>query len=786
MLRLWWKAAETGGSCGALAWRVIGRLTSSRAVRYSAATLGSAFLIGLFLPLSWPLDSSHYLRFPASGEMVDADGRLLYAYLNADSQWCFDRSLDELGPRIVQATIATEDKRFYVHPGVDPVAFVRAVWGNLAGARVVSGASTLTMQVVKRADKSPRTVLGKAVQMQRALRLERACAKDDILRTYLNTAPYGLNLVGVEAASRRFFGKPAHELTIAEAALLAGLPKAPSKLMPLSNQDAALRRRDYVLRRMCEEGFITERERTEAAAEPLGARWCDFPQLSPHLAARLRTQAADGRKVRVTLRMAVQEETERLVRLATDRYRGDINNAAAIVVDAASCDVIARVGSGDFFRTPGGGQVDICLAPRSPGSALKPFTYALGIENNVLYDCEMLLDDSLDFGHYSPQNFDEGYNGLISAADALRHSLNIPAVLVLDRITPDTLYTFLRGAGLSTLTRTADEYGLGLTLGNCEVRLEELVAVYAMLANLGEYRPLRTVITEDAPVTPRRLLSTGTCTKLFEMLEQALPDEWEANIVRATGILPRACWKTGTSTGQRDAWAFVFNRQYVVGVWMGNNDGRPSSRLVGMRTALPLAARILRSLEPTTAPEWPETAGELKTVRVCALSGLPATEWCMRTREASLPRDQFLHRVCDVHYPRRGGTTDSIAEHWPGSARGWDLANIGAPVADIAEDASNRRLAALQIKEPAHQAEYVLTGEPQGDRIRLSASLDADGPLFWYLDDRYLGTSTPQNRLLLDLAAGNHTLACMTPQGTHATVTFNVTEPSSVAKFSTN
>jgi penicillin-binding protein 1C len=736
----------------------------------------------------WPMDTTRYLRVAGSGEMLDRSGRLMYAFLNDQDQWCFARDLDELGPRVVQATLAVEDRRFYRHPGVDSVAIVRAAWQNLESRRIVSGGSTITMQVIKNGDDRgrARSVTGKLRQAIQAVRLEARSSKEAILRAYLNTAPYGLNLVGAEAAARRYFGKPARELTLAEAALVAALPKAPTTLMPLRYPDRARQRRNYALDRMRVAGFIRADECRLAKREPLGVRWAAFPESAPHLAMRLKPLIVRQGRVRLTLDADVQQAAEHLVDRSLNRYRGDISNAAVMVVDAPSASVLAWVGSGDFFGTPGGGQVDLCRAARSPGSALKPFTYALAMENNLVYPSETLLDDSLDLGAYSPENYDEGYNGLISATDALRHSLNIPAVMVLGRLGVERLHDFLNETGLTTLKRSSEDYGLGLTLGNCEVQLDEMSAAYCMLANLGEYRLLQTRMDEPAP-DGKSCLSRGTCIKLFEMLERTLPEEFDDHLVRAAGLAPRVCCKTGTSTGHHDAWAFVFNRQYVVGVWMGNNNGKPSNRLVGAYAALPLAGKVFRALRPTNAPAWPDAGNDLHAVRVCAVSGLPASRWCLRTREVMLPRNQYLHRTCDVHYPMRGGagTDAQAAERWPGAAKGWDLANISAPVAPERRPggSAHARQETLRIQEPADHGEYVLTGEANGDRVKLRTSLDAEAALHWYLDDLYLGTSTPQAPLLVDLKTGDHALACMTTEGALDCVRFTVTEPSGPPRF---
>ncbi len=771
------------------AWRHV----RARFYRWALRGLLAGLLItvlGGIAVFAWPMDAEAYLHAPASGELMDRAGRPMYAYLNPAQQWCFVRELDAISPWLVKATLAAEDQRFYSHPGVDPIAVLRAFVQNVRGRRIASGASTLTMQAVKIAQPAPRGWWSKVRQAINALRLERHASKNRILQAYLNGAPYGMNLVGCEAAAQRYFGRPARELTLPEAALLAGLPKAPTNYMPLEHRERAMERRSQVLERMRAEGFITEAECAEARQAPLGAQWHDFPALSPHLAMRLAPEAArQGGPLATTLDAGIQAMAERLVSRATKGYDGEITNAAAIVIDTDTADVLARAGSANFYNTPGGGQVDATHAPRSPGSTLKPFTYALAMERNCLYPEESLYDGSLDYGMYNPLNYDGQYRGLIPASFALRRSLNVPAVTVLDRVGESEAYAFLQNIGLTTLHYSPEHYGLGLTLGSCEAYLDELAAAYAMLARLGEYRPLRQ-LASDPEGPSKRVLSRGVCLSLYEMLNQELPGEPAQELVRGGGVLPRVCWKTGTSTGHHDAWAFAYNQQYVVGVWMGNNDGKSSKWLAGARSALPLARRIFRSLPPRSTPYWPEAGNDWREIEVCAVSGLPSTPWCRHTRTAHIPSSQYSTRRCDVHYPAPDAP-GGVLERWPGSARSWDLARIDAPVTMDARDGANNaaRAEALRILEPSDQSEFVLTGEPRGDTVRLRTSLDAQSNVYWYLDDTYLGVSTADKPLMLPLSEGEHKLTCMAgadsavPSGATHTVQFRVESPSGAPSF---
>ncbi len=729
--------------------------------------------LGLAARLAPVLDPAPYLALTRSGEVQDRRGALLYAFTGRDGQWCFLRSLDQISPRLINATLAAEDRRFYSHPGVDPMAALRALWQNTTRGHVASGASTVTMQLVKRTEANRRSLRGKLGQMLDALRLERGTDKRQILETYLNSAPYSGNLVGVEAASRRWFGKPASELVLSEAALLAGLPKSPTALNPLRHPERALARRNLVLSQMREAGFIDAAEQEQAAAAPLGVAWHALPHQAPHLAMRLRAKAVDNGAVRTTLDADLQGRVQALAAHHLQRFNGEITNVAVMVLDVGEGTVLARVGSADFFSKAIAGQVDLCRSRRSPGSTLKPFTYALALELQKAYPTEQLLDGTLDYGGYNPANFDGSHNGLVSATEALRLSLNVPAVMMLDRVGVEPLCSFLRKAGFNTLNRPAADYGLGLTIGDCEVTLESLVGAYLMLARLGEFQPLRR-LEADSPPAPVRLLSRGTALALYQMLDQPFPTELDRNLVTTGGFTPRVCWKTGTSGGLHDAWAVAFNRHYLVGVWMGNSNGRSSLHLVGAKSALPLAAQVFRSLPKKSESAWPELGNDLVNVKVCSISGLPASPSCTATESAWFPANQYLHRRCAVHQP---GPEGKVMQSWPADARHWDLAAVprrgDSQNGGEGEPGSANR--ALAITSPADNSEFVLTGESNGDKIQLCSSVDSTGSnTQWYLDDRFVGPSNSTQPLYLSLTAGVHRVTCMDPHGNTAEAKFTV------------
>jgi penicillin-binding protein 1C len=741
--------------------------------RLYIAALAAVILASPFAAVEWlargAIDAPSYFEADASPRLLDARGDTLYAHLNAADHWCWPVELNAVSPKLIQATIAAEDQRFFDHHGVDQRAIIRAAWQNVTSAGIRSGASTITMQLVKLQDDLPRSVPGKLAQANRAMRLERHAEKRAILAGYLNRVPYGFNLLGCETAARRFFGTSARELTLTEAALLAALPKAPSALNPLAHPERARARRNYVLRRMFEESFITRAELVDALGAPLGVAWHNFPAAAPHLAMQLREDTIRDGAITATIDRTLQQEIETLVLNHVDELGPTITNGAAIVIDTETANVLTRVGSAAFFDTPGGGQVDAIRAMRSPGSALKPFTYAYAMERNALFATEKLLDGTLDYGLYRPRNFDDKQRGLISAAYALQRSLNVPAVMVQERVGTDGLAAFLNNAGMTTLRRRPSHYGIGLTLGNCEVRLDELAAAYCAVANLGVYRPLREV--QGASSFERTIMSPGAASAVYAMLEQPVPGEFQKDAVVAGREPLRVALKTGTSTGQRDAWSIVFNRHYVVGVWIGNNDGSRADGLVGAQAALPLAARIFRALPQKPGAAWHD-ASYLNAVKVCAATGLPVTEWCAYETEAMLPSEQLLLRKCAVHGPNGDA-------RWPESARGWDLAKRPSTPAEIlVADATP-----LSITEPAEGAAFVLTGETGGDRIRLASTYDGGKPVHWFVNGSFAGSGTKHDPVLIDLSPGEHVVSCMTNEGAEDSVRFSVSAPYRPRRF---
>jgi len=524
------------------------------------------------LAVAWralPFPTEQLDRWPASPVVTDASGGPLLMRVSADDQWCTPVSLDEVSPWLVQATVAVEDERFFSHPGVDPIAVVRAVGQNAAAGRTVSGASTLTMQVCRMIEDRPRTLRDKAVETVHALQLERMRDKRQILAAYLNMAPYGGNIRGVGAAARVYFARRPADLTLGEASLLAGLPQAPSRFRPDRNLDAALERRKTVLRRMVELGMITEAQRTIAADEPVTIRPRRRTLRAPH-AAYLALQRRP-RGGRTTIRPDIQAAVERAV---ADHARTlpAGSQVAVVVIDIDAAAIVAMVGSLDA-DDPRQGQVNGATARRSPGSALKPFIYAAAFR--------------------------------VSAADALRRSLNVPAILVTEAVGIDRCIGLLTSAGVALPSDARARGGLALAVGAIEVTLLDLTNAYATLGRGGVYCPAR--LFADEPRRSRKAVAPNVCAAVSDVLSTARRRPRGMQDLR-DGDVPWFMWKTGTSAARRDAWAVGHNGKFAVGVWAGRFAGTGRVEYVGARAAEPLLATLMAAgeLRSDTPPAPPK------------------------------------------------------------------------------------------------------------------------------------------------------------------------------------
>ncbi len=718
----------------------------------------------------------------------DRNGKLLRITLTTDQKYRVWTSLPNISPTLIDATLQFEDKYYRYHPGVNPVALVRAAFGlRPGGAR--SGASTIAMQLARlRYHLHTRTLGGKFVQIVRALELERHYSKSQILEAYLNLAPYGRNIEGVGAASQIYFGKSAGHLTTPEAISLCVIPQSPTRRALFADRDN--RSLDSALSGWYDRAKINR----QFFARSFSARaQTERTFLAPHFVQRV-VAAEKGRdEIVTTLDLAKQQLIERRITdyVRASRSRG-IQNAAALLIDTRSMDVLAQVGSADFFNGEIQGQVDGTRAPRSPGSTLKPFVYALALEQGLIHPLSILSDAPQSFGDYDPENFDREFVGPIRACDALARSRNLPAVELASRLRHPTLYEFLRAAGVK-LPRSEALYGLTLPLGGAEVTVEDLVRLYAALANNGELRPLRRTSRDPVASRGRRIIMPEAAFLTLEMLDLPRPEISRAYSDQAAPVF----WKTGTSHGFRDAWSVAVFNHYVLAIWIGNFDGRANGNFVGRIAAAPLLFQIIDSLRAG----WPEPnqlhlpppGANLKRVSFCAVSGDLPEPYCTQQVEGWFIPGISPIKLCDVHQevlvdavsglrvPRDDGTRElrrEVYEFWP-----TELLSIfrraGVPrklpppfLPGTSPDWIARTGNAPRIVSPAEGQKILLTS---AGTIALRAKTDADvREIYWFAGNTFIARTNPQDVVTWKATQGSYELTALDDHGRAGSSAFTV------------
>ncbi|MFN3198942.1 MAG: penicillin-binding protein 1C [Bradymonadia bacterium] len=767
--------------------------------------------------------------FPESLRIRDRHGQLLREAVNADGHRARWTPLNEISPLAIQATIAVEDHRFYAHDGVDPSAVIRAIKQNVSEGRIVSGASTLTMQLARLVKPHPRSFWNKMVEAFHARRIEQTLGKDEILEQYLNRAPYGSGAIGIEAASLRYFGKPSMHLSLAEAALVAGLPQGPGYLNPLRHPERAKNRQLTVLRRMLEEGLVSQQSHDRALNTPLRYVQAPTQPMALHFTDAVieqhRALMRDGGDFDTTLDLALQRDVEAMVRdhVAHLKDRG-LTNAAVVVLDNDQCEVLAMVGSADYWGSDDG-AVNGAMALRQPGSTLKPFTYALAFEQgyspaSIVPDVETWYEDPTG-QRYSPQNYHKTYLGPVMMGEALARSLNVTAIRTAQLVGAERLLDRLKAAGFDSLNESIDHYGLGITLGNGEVTLLELARAYAMFPRGGH------------ACTPRMLkhAAGGEATQqVFDpvvsaLITDVLADERLRALAFGTNNalmlgFPVAV-KTGTTENWRDSWAVGFTGQYTVAVWGGDFENRPMHSLAGMAGAGPLFHRVMKRVAGSTGERGlplgrfagpgsrkqngddpqQRVADTLREVVICPTSGKAPTAHCPGTRLVRtqvrpgtpsaevLEADDWMQPVAldarnglraGPHCPKRFVKHTAFA-HLPAEYAEWQVTSQDLPPAPVQYSplcpAEGPIPDALVITHPAPGDVFVvdpgMAGEAQ--RIALKGMVDPPSPsVEWRLDGRKVAKSEWPYTAEWALARGEHTLELVGSGGKSDPVVFEV------------
>ena len=757
------------------------------------------------------------LAEPPSTVVAFADGSPAYVFLSPDDKYRMAVDPESLAPGAsgpgtidpdyLDALLRFEDKRFFSHPGVDPIAVARAVALNLWLRRVVSGASTITMQLVRVLEPRPRNLGSKVVEALRARQLESRMSKREILAAYLSFISFGRNVEGVSAASYAYFGHGPQGLSLDEIAVLLAVPQLPSRRYPASDNTGRLRAaRDEIAEWLLEEGLFRHDEagaaesverliaRTRSAAVPAAIR--PLPRHAIHAAFWLAGQEGlrDRARIDTTLDRGLQLLAERSMQAAHGEmaHRG-IHNGAAVVVDHRSAEVRALVGNFDFFDSEHGGQIVGFDTPRSPGSALKPFIYALAIDRGLALPEHLVPDIPVAYTDYAPDNYDGRFTGLIPLEDALSHSLNIPFVRLLGRLGVERFIGTLQASGAGGLRSEPGYYGLSAAIGSVEITPLELAGLYACLAREGRYRPLRWLAADREAVAITRgaqVFSRGSAFLTRRALARRDRPDFPSRR-QLSGAPPSIHWKTGTSYGHRDAWAAGSGPDHTAVVWLGNFDNRPSVDLVGAEAAGPLLFDLLEAVADRSRPRVAERPpADLKRLEVCAYSGYLPSEACEQRKWALALRRHVPTRRCPYHAEvdvdlatglalnpscragRRYETRTYVV--WPASIRRWLSARhrwLPSPpsLAPGCETTGRRRPPAI-LSPPAGQILVLLPGVALSDQeIPLQAeSLKAGATLSWFVDGEFLATAAAEERVWWLPEPGRHEIVVMDEAGQSA------------------
>lgn len=793
--------------------RVKNSLPTWRRARWIVAAVLIFWIVSLPRPL---------FHEPFSKILEDQNGDLLSARIAADGQWRFPEA-DSLPEKYVACLVEFEDRRFFYHPGFDPIGIARAVRQNFSKGKIISGGSTISMQVIRLSrGNPPRTFFQKIVEIWLATRLEFAFSKQKILRLYAAHAPFGGNVVGLEAASWRYFGKKPSLLTWAEAATLAVLPNSPALIHPGRNRKVLFEKRNRLLDRLFFEKKLTATEAELAKSEPLPDQPQALPDDAPHLLDRLFSEKnGSPEKQLFRLKTAINPDfQQKLTEIVARRqaiYRGnEINNLAAVVIDVRSGAVVGYVGNVAGAGKNHGESVDIIAAPRSTGSILKPYLYASALNSGDILPNSLLDDVPMNFGDYRPENFAPTFDGLVPARRALVRSLNVPFVCLLQKFGLEKFHFSLKKIGLTTLNRPAEHYGLSLILGGAEANLLDITGAYASMArtlltftekdsryikddfrapnflfleNKNQSKPAS--LLKEAPI-----LSAGAVFFAFEAMQEVeRPNalgEWE--IFSASR---KIAWKTGTSIGFRDAWAVGVTPDFAVGVWVGNADGEGRPGLIGVEKAAPVLFEIFENL-PMKSSWFSPPYDDLARIPVCRNSGFRATEICTAD-SVWVPKSgldapacrfhQMLHLDASEKWQVTAACEQPSAMHhvpWfviPPVAEHYFLSKNPSyqqppPVRpDCQTSMESAKTGPMQLIYPKNPTKIFvpieLDGKP-GRTIFQVAHREKDMKIFWHLDDKFLGTTIDFHQYPLAPAPGQHKLTLVDEAGNRLEMPFEI------------
>ena len=745
---------------------------------------------------------------PYSTVVTDRNDELLGARIASDGQWRFPPR-ETTPEKIKQCLITFEDKHFYHHWGVNPLSVGRAIYQNTKHKRIISGGSTLTMQTIRLARNESRTFGEKIIEMIWATRLEFRASKEEILSMYVSHAPFGGNVVGLDAAAWRYFGHSAEDLSWAESAMLAVLPNAPAMIHLSKGRKMLLSKRNRLLKQLLEKKIIDSSTYELAVTEPLPDEPHPLPQIAPHLVSRFYKER-NGQYTRSTIDRGMQTHIEDLAeRWSNEFNRSDIRNLAILVIDIPANQVIAYCGNVHFDRKQGGNQVDVIQAPRSTGSILKPFLYYAMLQEGSLLPDMLLPDIPININGFTPQNFSMQYEGAVPASEALARSLNIPAVTMLQRYGVPKFHNFLQQTGFKTITRSSSHYGLSLILGGAEATLWDVTNAYAQMgrsliphpdSKLSEKKEAGIIMAkeekkEEENETTRKstqknlIWDKGAVWQTFDALKEVnRPEEIDWKSIPSMQTI---AWKTGTSYGFRDAWAVGVTPRYAVGVWVGNATGEGKPGLVGAQTAGPVLFDIFNYLPVSSWFERP--TGVFVDAEVCRRSGHLKGRFCEETDTILILSAGLRTDACPYHhlitlsadekhrvYENCANTEPTLQKSWFTLPPVWEWYYKQhhpeySPLPPFKAGCGEDTFQPMQFIYPPINAHIKLPKQLDGSKGFMTVELahnDPNATLFWHLDDTYLTQTQDFHKISLQPAPGKHSLTAVDGEGNTVSTTF--------------
>lgn len=768
--------------------------------------LGLTFLSALVLVLSLSvfLVLDYFYPFPVQNLnkqpaliVSDKDGNALRFFLPKDKQWRFPVELKNIDTKLIESVIESEDRWFYSHPGVNPLAIARAFYTNIKKGQVVSGASTIPMQIARLSDPQSRTIFAKASEAFRALQLKWHYEDDELLEVYLNIAPYGGNIEGVGAASYFYFGKSPRALEPHEIALLTVLPRSPNKYDPTRYPKITKLKRNEVINMLELRGVFTSNQISSALNKPVPSKRKSLPFKAPHFTEFVYNQINNSENIKTTFDAWIQYLSQGIAKKHIGNLRSKgINNLAIVVIENDNRELRAMIGSSNYFEKNSSGQVNNTLSRRSPGSALKPFLYAHALDQGLVVPETYMLDIPTDFSGYVAENYDDTYRGRITMRNALVLSLNSTAVRLLSKLGLKEFHELLLEGGLKTLDRPSNKYGLPLVLGAGEVTLLDLTNIYSTLANNGIHRKVKYISEKGDEIQEAKLLSPEASYLITDILTELKRPDMPSRSWALTEDIPEVAWKTGTSYGHRDAWAIGYSDKYTIGVWVGNPDGRGVKGISGAQNAGPILFDLFRSIEPNGSKIAKPTSLNLEEIEVCIESHMLPGNYCDEREKivyipgvSKISRDSYSKRVFIDIETGHQLIGDCIAERphkakiftvYPPELTAWwrvhnkpveTIPPISSYCKDIPADLPPK------ITSPDKKTPYrVLRGTPsEYQKVQLSAQVSEDvSKLYWYQNGKLVANSTPDKKVFIPLQAGIHKLVVVDSSGRMDSINYSV------------